>query len=433
MRASLTEDLDAAQARPGRRRAPGPGPERRDRPPGGRWRAPVRRGLRQAAGRRGRQARRDAGRAAEPTDYQPAARPAGEGRRGARSGRARRAGLGVCGRRTPTLWTGADEAELAGLARGRPGRDASICSAGGLPGRGEGRRLRPCRAAGHGRVEPGPRSAGPDLRRAARAFPTCWSWTPPTPPRSAGSKPRSIRRTTLFIVASKSGSTLEPDMLHRHFFDGRTAALGEAEASRHFIAVTDPGSQLEETAKRAAFRRIFHGDPKIGGRYSVLTNFGMVPAAVIGLDLGALPAREPGHGARVRRQRPAGRQSWRPAGRRAGRRGEGRSRQGHHPGVRRDRRPGRLAGAIARRVHRQGRQGPYPRRRRAVRRVGRLWRGPAVRRHSARGRRPRRNATRSSRPSRTAATRSCASRWPAATRSDRSSSAGRWPRRSPAR
>jgi transaldolase/glucose-6-phosphate isomerase len=88
----------------------------------------------------------------------------------------------------------------------------------------------------------------------------------------------------LFIVASKSGSTLEPDILHRYFFDLAERALGAEEAGRRFIAITDPGSKLEETARRQGFWRIFPGRPDVGGRYSVLSNFGMVPAAILGLD-----------------------------------------------------------------------------------------------------------------------------------------------------
>ncbi|WP_372785323.1 bifunctional transaldolase/phosoglucose isomerase [Phenylobacterium sp.] len=107
--------------------------------------------------------------------------------------------------------------------------------------------------------------------------------------------PAQIRRieaqidpaATLFIVSSKSGSTLEPDILHRYFFDLTARKLGAADAARHFIAVTDPGSKLEETAQRECFRRVFHGEPQIGGRYSALSNFGMVPAAVIGIDVAA--------------------------------------------------------------------------------------------------------------------------------------------------
>jgi transaldolase/glucose-6-phosphate isomerase len=90
---------------------------------------------------------------------------------------------------------------------------------------------------------------------------------------------------TLFIVASKSGSTLEPDILHRYFFDLTAKTVGEAATGAHFIAITDPGSKLEATAREQGFRHIFLGDPTIGGRYSVLSNFGMVPAAVAGVDV----------------------------------------------------------------------------------------------------------------------------------------------------
>jgi transaldolase/glucose-6-phosphate isomerase len=93
---------------------------------------------------------------------------------------------------------------------------------------------------------------------------------------------------TLFIVSSKSGTTLEPDILRAHFFALAQAALGEGNAGAHFIAVTDPGSRLEADAKRDGFAHVFHGDPEIGGRYSVLSNFGMVPAAVLGLDIASL-------------------------------------------------------------------------------------------------------------------------------------------------
>jgi transaldolase/glucose-6-phosphate isomerase len=93
---------------------------------------------------------------------------------------------------------------------------------------------------------------------------------------------------TLFVVSSKSGSTLEPDVLRRHFLEVVAAAVGEDRAGGRFVAVTDPGSDLESQARREGFRRIFHGDPQIGGRYSVLSNFGMVPAAILGLDVRAL-------------------------------------------------------------------------------------------------------------------------------------------------
>jgi len=88
---------------------------------------------------------------------------------------------------------------------------------------------------------------------------------------------------TLFIVSSKSGTTLEPNVLMDYFFAKASAALGGA-AARHFVAITDPGSHLQTTAEQKGFRRIFFGVPSVGGRYSVLSNFGMVPLAATGHD-----------------------------------------------------------------------------------------------------------------------------------------------------
>lgn len=89
---------------------------------------------------------------------------------------------------------------------------------------------------------------------------------------------------TLFIVSSKSGSTLEPNIFKQYFFERAKAAVGAAEAPKRFVAITDPGSSLEKAARTEGFRHIFHGLASIGGRYSVLSNFGMVPAAAIGVD-----------------------------------------------------------------------------------------------------------------------------------------------------
>ena len=90
--------------------------------------------------------------------------------------------------------------------------------------------------------------------------------------------------TTLFIVASKSGSTLEPNVF-RDYFLGRMKALVGERAGAHFVAVTDPGSAMEAAAKADNFRRIFYGVKQIGGRYSVLSAFGLVPAAASGIDV----------------------------------------------------------------------------------------------------------------------------------------------------
>jgi len=90
---------------------------------------------------------------------------------------------------------------------------------------------------------------------------------------------------TLFIVSSKSGSTMEPELLRTYFFDLVKQALGANEVGKHFVAITDPGSDLEKVARSDGFAHVFAGDPAIGGRYSVLSPFGMAPAAAIGVDV----------------------------------------------------------------------------------------------------------------------------------------------------
>jgi transaldolase/glucose-6-phosphate isomerase len=89
---------------------------------------------------------------------------------------------------------------------------------------------------------------------------------------------------TLFIVSSKSGSTLEPNIFKQYFFERVKQTLGADKAGSRFIAITDPGSKMQQVAEADKFRHIFFGLPSIGGRYSALSNFGMVPAAVMGLD-----------------------------------------------------------------------------------------------------------------------------------------------------
>ncbi len=90
---------------------------------------------------------------------------------------------------------------------------------------------------------------------------------------------------TLFIVSSKSGSTLEPNIFLDYFFDRVGGVRDKDKAGEHFIAVTDPGSPLERRAVEFRFTCVFHGVPSIGGRYSVLSKFGLAPAAAMGLDV----------------------------------------------------------------------------------------------------------------------------------------------------
>ena len=109
-----------------------------------------------------------------------------------------------------------------------------------------------------------------------------------TDPRQVASFTRLIDPArTLFIVSSKSGTTLEPNLLMDYFFDKAAAALGRRDAARHFVAITDPRTKLETLAQERGFWRVFNGAPSIGGRYSVLSAFGMVPLAASGHDVRA--------------------------------------------------------------------------------------------------------------------------------------------------
>lgn len=96
---------------------------------------------------------------------------------------------------------------------------------------------------------------------------------------------------TLFVVSSKSGGTLETRLFQQYFFGRVRERLGSERAGARFVAVTDPGSALDRLATEQGFRAVFHGEASIGGRYSALSYFGLVPAAIMGLDVRVLMAR----------------------------------------------------------------------------------------------------------------------------------------------
>ncbi|MDW7740594.1 MAG: glucose-6-phosphate isomerase [Bacillota bacterium] len=107
-----------------------------------------------------------------------------------------------------------------------------------------------------------------------------------TDPEAIADKEEKINlQKTLFIVSTKSGGTIETLSLMNYFYNRVLQSLGANNAGRHFIAITDPGSGLEKTAKKLHFRKIFLNDPDIGGRYSALSYFGLVPASLIGMDI----------------------------------------------------------------------------------------------------------------------------------------------------
>ena len=174
---------------------------------------------------------------------------------------------------------------------------------------------------------------------------------------------------TVFIVSSKSGGTLEPNIFKQYFFERVKQTLGAEEAGSRFIAITDPGSKMQQVAENDKFRKIFFGLPSIGGRYSALSVFGMVPAAIMGVDVprflaateemvhSCTPAvpidREPGRG--IGDRSGGVRKTW--------------PRQADADIVAGNPRPGGMAGATDRRVHRQDRQGHHPGRSRRARRT----------------------------------------------------------------
>ena len=90
---------------------------------------------------------------------------------------------------------------------------------------------------------------------------------------------------TLFIVATKSGSTAETLSFFKFFYNRAVEALGEDGAGEHFVGITDEGSHLEEVAQALGFRTVFLNDPHIGGRFSALSYFGLVPASLVGVDI----------------------------------------------------------------------------------------------------------------------------------------------------
>jgi len=111
---------------------------------------------------------------------------------------------------------------------------------------------------------------------------------------------------TLFVVATKSGGTVETLSLLRYFWGEVVSAVGDSRAGGQFVAITDPGSSLADTAARHGFRATFLNNPEIGGRYSALSFFGMVPAALVGADAARLLRSGIETAAACRPGRPAG-------------------------------------------------------------------------------------------------------------------------------
>jgi transaldolase/glucose-6-phosphate isomerase len=186
-----------------------------------------------------------------------------------------------------SLWTGADEGKWLGWLGIADDRLAHLAPLEALARECKSEGLTHAVLLGMGGSSLGPEVLGTTLG-SAPGYPLLQVLDSTDPAQIRAVEAKIDIARTLFIVSSKSGTTLEPDIFKRYFFERAAEAVGREKAGRQFIAITDPGSPLEQEAERDRFRRVYCGVPSIGGRYSVLSNFGMAPAAAIGIDVSRL-------------------------------------------------------------------------------------------------------------------------------------------------
>jgi len=184
-----------------------------------------------------------------------------------------------------SLWTGADEAKWLGWLRVVEDRAADLPALQAFQDEIKAEGFQHVLLLGMGGSSLGPEVLAETFGKQP-GFPELLILDSTDPAQIAALHARVDLAKTLCIVSSKSGGTLEPNIFKAYFWDAMRKAVGD-QAGRHFVAVTDPGSKMQRVADADGFRRVFMGDPSIGGRYSVLSNFGMVPAAAMGLDLKA--------------------------------------------------------------------------------------------------------------------------------------------------
>jgi transaldolase / glucose-6-phosphate isomerase len=189
--------------------------------------------------------------------------------------------------RDASLWSGRDEAQWLGWLGITNDQLAHI---GRLTGIREA-----ARSSGFSHVlllGMGGSSLGPEVIKTTfgtiSGFPELFVLDSTDPAQVKAFEKKVDLKNTLFIVSSKSGSTLEPNVFKQYFFDRIERLVGPKKAGSRFLAITDPGSKIQQVAERDGFRRVFLGWPNIGGRYSVLSDFGLVPAAVMGVDVAKL-------------------------------------------------------------------------------------------------------------------------------------------------
>ncbi|MDX1687708.1 MAG: bifunctional transaldolase/phosoglucose isomerase [Candidatus Promineifilaceae bacterium] len=126
---------------------------------------------------------------------------------------------------------------------------------------------------------------------SAPGYPTLSVLDSTDPAAVAAQRSRLDPETTLFVVSSKSGTTAETLSFFKFFYNWAVSRLGEEAAGEHFVAITDPGSQLAKTGERLNFRAVLTANPNVGGRYSALSHFGLAPASLLGIDVPELLRR----------------------------------------------------------------------------------------------------------------------------------------------
>src|ERR1700737_1175555 len=184
-----------------------------------------------------------------------------------------------------SVWTGDDEDKWLGWLKSPAAAD--IADYEDFARRGKGQKFTNAVALGMGGASLGPEVLAETFAKKP-GFPKLHVLDSTDPSQVRTMEASVDISKTLFIVSSKSGATTEPNVMKDYFFDGVSKAMGTEAAGHRFIAVTDPGSSLEKAATKQGFARIFHGDPTVGGRYSVLSPFGLVPAATAGIDVARL-------------------------------------------------------------------------------------------------------------------------------------------------
>ncbi|MPY86523.1 MAG: bifunctional transaldolase/phosoglucose isomerase [Luteitalea sp.] len=186
--------------------------------------------------------------------------------------------------RDATLWTGGDEARWLGWLDTIEQQQAELSVRAELATAFRDENVTDLLLLGMGGSSLGPEVIG-RIIGAAPGFPRLHVLDSTDPCQVRSVEAHLDLTKTAVIVASKSGTTLEPNIFHAYFFERVKERLGARRAGGRFVAITDPGSRLEQIAARDGFRATVLGVPSIGGRYSVLSPFGTVPCALIGVDL----------------------------------------------------------------------------------------------------------------------------------------------------